>query len=390
MKSIDCEFAIIGGGVAGLSMGIALSSIAKDFLIFEQAEVLRGIGAGFGLAANAMRAFDYLGLRQEAEQIGFYTETYNILDDRGRVLIAPDTERLGTQYNQKNLTVHRADLHRFLQSKIQDDQLLLGKRVQRYEQQKDSISLFFQDGSTYHCRYLIVADGVKSPIRQQLIPASKPRYAGYTCWRATIDNTGIGLQHGSETWGTKGRFGMTPLVHNRVYWYACINAKAQDDTFKNYTPDNLLRHFGDYHAPIPEIIRQTAQEDLIWNDIIDIKPLSQFAYGPILLIGDAAHATTPNMGQGACQALEDVAVLTDELKKSQSAELAFIHFERRRLARTRYITDTSWQIGKIAQWSNPILVPIRNAMMRAMPAKWSEASLNKLLKQDFLTINSSL
>lgn len=389
MKSLDCEFAIIGGGVAGLSMGISLNALGRDFLIFEQADELRGIGAGFGLAANAMRAFDYLGLREEAEQLGFYTETYNILDDKGRVLIAPDTARLGTQYQQKNLTVHRADLHTFLQSKINAEQILLGKRILRYEQQQESIQLFFADGSTYRCHYLIVADGVKSPIRQQLLPNAKPRYAGYTCWRATINNANIGLKHGSETWGINGRFGMTPLVRDRVYWYACLNAKAQDEKYKNYRPQDLLQHFGNYHAPIPTILQHTAPEDLLWNDIVDIKPLSQFAFGAILLIGDAAHATTPNMGQGACQALEDVAVLTDELKKKQTAEQAFINFQRRRLARTRYITDTSWRIGQIAQWSNPILVPIRNALMRAMPAKWSEASLNKLLKQDFLTINPS-
>ncbi len=389
MKSLDCEFAIIGGGVAGLSIGISLQALGKDFLIFEQASELRGIGAGFGLAANAMHAFEYLGLRQEAEQIGFYTKTYNILDQKGQVLIAPDTARLGMQYQQHNFTVHRADLHQFLQSKLKADQLLLGKRIQRYEQQQDRIRLIFADNSSYSCRYLLVADGVKSPIRQQLLPMSTPRFAGYTCWRATIDNANIGLKDGSETWGAQGRFGMTPLVRDRVYWYACLNAKAQDETYKKYSPQDLLRHFGNYHSPIPTILAQTAPEDLLWNDIVDLKPLSHFAFGSILLMGDAAHATTPNMGQGACQALEDVAVLTDELKKNQTVPQAFVHFERRRLARTRYITTTSWRIGKIAQWSNPILVPIRNVLMRAMPASWSEASLNKLLKQDFLTINPS-
>ncbi len=388
MTNIDCEYAIIGGGVAGLSMGIGLKSLGKDFLIFEQAEVLLGIGAGFGLAANAMQAFDYLGLRQEVEKIGFYTRDFNILNNKGAVLMAPDTESLGAKYNQKNFTVHRADLHQFLLSKSDASQILLGKRLLRFEQKSDGISLFFSDETTFRCKYLLVADGVKSPARQQLLPKSSPRYAGYTCWRATIDNSDIQVTRGTETWGAKGRFGLTPLVDNRLYWYACINAPARSEKYKNFGVSDLLDHFKDYHQPIPQIIQRTANEDLIWNDIIDIKPIRQFAFGSVLLLGDAAHATTPNLGQGACQALEDVAVLTDELKKNIAPEQAFLHFQRRRIDRTHYITNTSWRIGKISQWSNPAMIAIRNTLMRIMPASWSESPLDKLLKQHFLTINA--
>src|SRR5690606_31405101 len=150
------------------------------------------------------------------------------------------------------------------------------------------------DGTTYRCRYLIVADGVRSGARQQLLPQAIPRYSGYTCWRATISNGAIGLHHGSETWGAKGRFGMTPLIHDRIYWYACVNASQNSAVYKNYSVKDLLRNFSDYHNPIPEILSHTSDEDLLWNDIIDLKPLSRFAYNNILLIGDAAHATTPN------------------------------------------------------------------------------------------------
>ncbi len=387
--TLDCEYAIIGGGVAGLSTIIGLTNLHKDFLVFEQAPVLKGIGAGFGLAANAMQAFEYLGLRQDVEKIGFYTETYTILDHRGRTLLAPETHSLSARYHQKNFTVHRADLHGFLLSKLPANRLLLGKRLLRLQQGADAVSLHFDDGSSYRCRYLIVADGVKSTARQQLIPSSKPRYSGYTCWRATISNDAIGLTEGSETWGSKGRFGMTPLVQNRIYWYACVNASANNPTYQHYSVHDLLRHFGDYHHPIPEILSNTKDENLIWSDIIDIKPLSRFAYGNILLIGDAAHATTPNMGQGACQALEDVAVLIDEFKRADTVERAFKNFERRRLGRTKYIIDTSRRIGLAAQFTNPLLIGLRNSLLRAMPASWAQANLKKLLEVDFMAIPAS-
>lgn len=382
---IDCEYAIVGGGVAGLSMAIGLASLGKEFLLFERSNELRGIGAGFGLAANAMQAFEYLGLREEVEKIGFYTKTYQILDERGNVLVSPDAQSLSQRYDQKNFTVHRADLHLFLLSKVNEDKMVLRKKFSGLQQQDDYVELYFDDGTSYRCRYLIAADGVRSAVRQNLFPASTPRYAGYTCWRATIENV-LGLQHGSETWGPKGRFGMTPLVGNRIYWYACVNSLPDSPIYRDFTTADLAKQFSAYHSPIPEILENTEDAQLIWNDILDIRPLSNFVRGNIVLIGDAAHATTPNLGQGACQALEDVAVLLDELKSCQSVHKAFSNFERRRLKRTKYITDTSRQIGWAAQWTNPLMIWGRNSLLKAMPAKWSQSSLDKLLSTDFMQV----
>ncbi|MCI0921611.1 FAD-dependent monooxygenase [Sphingobacterium rhinopitheci] len=385
---MNSEFAIIGGGVAGLSAAIGLQSINSDFMLFEQSALVKGIGAGFGLAANAMQALDFLGLKEDIEKIGHHVSTYNILDQQGNILLAPDTNALSDQYKQDNFTIHRADLHHYLHSKIPVEKIVLNKRAIKFTQQKDLITLYFEDGTQHECRYLIIADGVKSPLRQQLIPSSAPRYAGYTCWRATIDNSDIKLNKGSETWGKAGRFGMTPLVGNRVYWYACINAPAQSSKFKNYTISNLIEDFKDYHTPIPQILAQTKDKDLIWNDIIDIKPLQNLAYANILLIGDAGHATTPNMGQGACQALEDVAVLIDELGHKEDVIAAFQSFEKRRLARTKYITETSKFIGEVAQWENKPLVFLRNTILKKLPSKFTQRDLQKLLSVDFMKINT--
>lgn len=378
------EHAIIGGGVAGLSAAIGLSALGKEVRVFEQAPLLKGAGAGLGLAANAMQAFAYLGLREEVEQIGFYTDSYTILDQRGRTLIAPDTQKISSRYQQRNFSVHRADLHQLLLGRVADI-VVLGKRLKQFEETGTAIELAFEDGERARCRYLIVADGVHSAARQQLLPNASPRYAGYTCWRATISNQSIGLLKGSETWGRNGRFGMTPLVGDRIYWYACINATPANPVYRGYTVSDLVSRFGDYHAPIPELLAATGDEDLLWNDIIDIKPLGHFAYGRILLIGDAAHATTPNMGQGACQALEDVVVLCDEVSRRTNVEEASLRFEKRRLARTRYITETSWWIGKSAQLAHPWLIGFRNTLLRHMPAAWAQASLRKLLDVDFMS-----
>ncbi len=381
----DSEFTIVGAGVAGLTAAYALQSIGRTCTIFEQSRAIKGIGAGFGLAANAMKAFELIGLREEIEPIGHHLESYNILDEHGKVLFAPDTSSISQNYQQRNFAIHRADLHQFLLSKVEYVQL--GKRAIRFEQSTDSVTIYFEDGTIHRSKYLLIADGVKSILRQQLLPESKPRYAGYTCWRATISNSKLNLQKGSETWGKDGRFGLTPLVQNRLYWYACINSDAQNSIYQNYTVENLHRHFEHYHQPIAQVLQQTKDEDLIWNDIIDIAPIKHFAYGNVLLIGDAGHATTPNMGQGACQAIEDVAVLIDELSQEKSVDLAFKNFERRRLDRTKYITDNSKKIGEIAQLDNSFLITGRNTIMRMLPQQIAQYPIDKLLSVDFMKIN---
>jgi len=325
-------------------------------------------------------------LKQGVEKIGFYTSSFNILDQRGNILLAPDTKKLSQQYNQDNFTIHRADLHFYLLNQIPNEKIILGKKAIRFEQTADIITVSFDDESTVKCKYLLIADGVKSPLRQQLLPHSTPRYSGYTCWRATIDNSSIKLDKGSETWGKDGRFGMTPLVGNRIYWYACVNSKANNPIYRNYSVKDLTTHFQDYHTTIPTILAETRDVDLIWNDIIDIKPMTHLAYGNILLLGDAGHATTPNLGQGACQALEDVAVLMDELKITDSVTQAFRNFENRRLKRTKYITDTSKRIGEISQWDNPLMVSFRNTIMKLLPARIAQSGLSELLSVDFMKI----
>lgn len=387
MRAADSTFIIVGGGIAGLCAAIGLAKLGIEAQVYESAAELKGIGAGFGLAANAMQALAYLGLKDEIVPIGHYLASYHVLDQKGNILVEPDTRSISRKYQQDNFAIHRADLHQFLLSKIPTTQIHLGKRAVSFEREGEEIRVYFADGSHTNGHALLIADGVHSPLRQQLIPGSAPRYSGYTCWRATIDNSSIQLNKGTETWGAKGRFGMTPLVNNRIYWYACINSSAQNPVLKNWKTRELLDNFSDYHPPIPTILSETSDSQLIANDIIDIAPLEQLAFDNILLLGDAGHATTPNLGQGACQAIEDVAVLMDELQTAASVTLAFQQFEKRRLDRVNYICNTSWRIGTIAQWENPFLIGMRNFCMRIMPNRMKQQQLNKLLSVDFMQIN---
>src|SRR5690606_32559704 len=129
----------------------------------------------------------------------------------------------------------------------------------------------------------------------------------------------------------------------------------------------LLSNFKDFHDPIPQIIKNTSDDQLIWNDILDLDPLKQYAFGRIVLIGDAAHATTPNLGQGACQAIEDAIVLSQHMQRNADFEQAFDSFGKKRLKRTKWVINTSRKIGQVAQLENRLLISFRDFALRMTP-----------------------
>ncbi|WP_421895805.1 FAD-dependent monooxygenase [Marinoscillum sp.] len=370
---------IIGGGIAGLCTALALQNRGIRAEVFEASPKLEPVGAGLGLGANAMLAFKELGIYDDVVRIGRSLPSFTLYDHLGKRISHTSFDPHDTI---GSFTIHRASLHELLLSRLDPAQIHLGKRVVKYNPGDFSVGLTFDDGSTHRTNYLIVADGIHSTVRQALLPASLPRYSGYTCWRAVIDNRTPGVDHSSETWGPKGRIGLVPLPDDQLYWFICINARQ--GALKHYGVKELFDQLGHYHAPIPEVLAATEDRHLIHNDIIDLKPLDQFAFGRTVLIGDAAHATTPNMGQGACQAIEDAVVLGQCVEKLTDTEEAFRLFEQRRLSRTRWIVDTSWRLGKAAQLENGLLIGLRNAALRCLPPSVNKRQLEKLKVVDFM------
>lgn len=377
------KYTILGAGIAGLTTAIALQKIGIKAQVFEAAPDIKPLGAGLLLAANAVKAYQHLGIAEKMVERGRLLPTFDILDQAGSTITRADAGAISQKYGLHNFAIHRAALHEALLTELDAEQIITGKRAMGFEKNEDTITIQFQDGATIATDYLIVADGIHSSVRRQLLPDATPRYAGYTCWRAVVDAGDLKLSAASETWGTDGRFGIVPLTDNRIYWFACINAAANDATMRRYTVEDLQRHFGHYHAPVAQILAQTRDEDLIWNDIIDLKPLKNFAFGNIVLIGDAAHATTPNMGQGACQAIEDAVILADEMAKNSNPALAFRAFEQRRLKRTHYIVNNSRALGRVAQLNNPVLAAARNALFRMLPERVNERQMRTLFEVDF-------
>ncbi|TVT39382.1 monooxygenase [Hymenobacter setariae] len=365
------DFLVIGAGIGGLATAQALLRLGHQVRVYEAAAELREIGAGVVLGANATRALDELGLHAAVRPVGTPLTTVRLLSEHGRILnranTLPFTERLGYD----NLGVLRADLQHALLRALPPSVMHLGRRLARFEQTDTHVTAFFENGEQATAEALIAADGIRSRVRRQLLPTSQPRYAGYTCWRAVVqaDIADLPTTGSSETWGRAGRFGLVPVANNRVYWFACLNSSVPNNpTFQAYRVADLQRHFAGFHAPIPQVLAATTDANLLWGDLFDLVPLASLAFGRVLLLGDAGHATTPNLGQGAGMAVEDAAVLARCISNA-AADLptAFKAFDQQRRPRTRRIVQQSRQLGQLAQFTPAWLAPLRNAVLAAVP-----------------------
>lgn len=379
------NFAIIGGGIGGLTLAIAMQRKGFHVKVYEGAPEFKPLGAGLALTANSVKAYAEIGIDKDVISVGKKLKHTFGKDHRGKIISHANIEELTLRFGiLSSFTIHRADLHQILASLIPNGTIQLRKAVTNIDQDAQSVTIDFSDGTRERADYAIACDGVHSVIRQKLLPQTKPRYAGYTCWRAVIDNLppGFNSEEMSETWGPGRRFGVVPLTNHRVYWFATLNAKENDAVMRDTKVSDLRIYFRYFHFPIPEILANTKEEQLIWSDIIDIEPLRQFAFGKIVLMGDAAHATTPNLGQGACMAIEDAATLANALVK-YGPEEAFRRFESHRIKRTTNIVNQSWGFGRIAQLENSLLMALRNAAFRKVPQRIIYKQLKALYDVSF-------
>ncbi|MEK3884805.1 FAD-dependent oxidoreductase [Paenibacillus sp. PL2-23] len=367
---------IIGGGIAGLTCAITLQQLGLDVRVYEREREQAVAGAGIIMAPNALQALEPYGVDAAITREGMPSKGFQLLSHTGAPLSQLSVPSgYGALY-----ALHRKDLHHILLSQLKPGTVQWGKTYLQHEGAGDEIRVQFRDGSQAQGELVVAADGIHSAIRKQLFPHIAYRYAGYTCWRGIVsadDIQGI-APHFVETWGARGRFGVVPLPRNKVYWYALVNAKANDTRLAGYTSQDLYQLFKDYHDPIPSLLLKTDNHDIIHRDMIDIVPMRRFYSNRIVFVGDAAHAITPNMGQGACQAIEDARVLADCLGSNQHVEAALEAFDTRRRKRIEMISKQSWTMGKIAQADNALFIALRNLGMRYTPEALSRQQALKL------------
>ncbi|WP_106769252.1 FAD-dependent monooxygenase [Paenibacillus faecalis] len=369
---------IVGGGIAGLCAAIAFQHLGIQVKVYERSPEPTVAGAGIIIAPNALQALEPYGIAAQIIRAGKASESFHLLSEKGEML----TKLTVPSGSQKMYSIHRKDLHHLLLSALHPGTVEWGKECRVIQQDDHGVRVHFADGSIAEGSILVAADGIHSGVRKQLLTKDIYRYAGYTCWRGVVSSDGLpGLsEHFIETWGTKGRFGIVPLPHHQVYWYALVNAPPNEARYANFTAQDLLPIFEDYHMPIPGLLKKTEPHQIIHRDIADIVPLKRFYEKRIVFIGDAAHAITPNVGQGACQAIEDARVLADCIEQYSDIHEAFVQYDIRRRKRAVKISNLSWMLGKIAQSESSILTAGRNWIMRHTPKSISQNRVQDLYK----------
>lgn len=367
---------IAGGGVGGLALGIALTQAGFPCEVFEREPELRPAGAGLLLQTGPMQALERLGLDAELRQRGQIIGKGMLRLPDGGVLQGSDLTILEKEFGQPTIAIHRARLHAVLASALGAERLRTGKKLIDFEARPDGVTVRFEDGTEERGALLVGADGLRSAVRRKLLGDSPLRYAGYSTYRGIAPlPAGFPVEEVSEFWGRGVRFGMASVGHGEVYWFAVFNAPAGGTDAR---PERLLAElFGGFVPPVPDLIARTPADRLIRTDIHDRVPVARWSHGRVTLLGDAAHPTTPNLGQGAGMAIEDAVVLARHLTIAPDFEAALGGYEQSRLARTTRIVNASWQVGRIGQFDGAFRAGLRNFLVRNAPASLAMRQLRE-------------
>ncbi|WP_026947413.1 FAD-dependent monooxygenase [Algoriphagus marincola] len=371
------KITIIGGGIAGLTTALSLNKLGFDCEVFERAKQLNEVGAGIWMQPNALKVLDWLGLGELVRESGTLLDQVDITNSQLIPIKKTKQEVVQDEKGNKIVAIHRATLQKILYEAIPKGIVNLGYEFKSLEQNENQVKISF-GGREIMSDLVIGADGINSKVRDNIFSNSSKRFSGQTCWRGISDirlpdefqNAGI------ESWGKKIRFGFSQVTENQVYWFAVKNA-SQNGTDNILTiKAELKNYFSDFNSLVLNIIEHTNGEKIIRNDISDLKRLDKWHKDKVVLVGDAAHATTPNMGQGAGQGMEDAYYLANILAKHNQIEQALSLFESNRREKVDYVVNNSWIFGQMAH--NGFGQIVMKIIMKLTPDKVMKQQMNKL------------
>ncbi|MEI8412826.1 MULTISPECIES: FAD-dependent monooxygenase [unclassified Kribbella] len=336
---------IVGAGIGGLAAAIALHRRGWNTTVFERAPALREVGAGISLWPNAVGALDLLGVGDQAREYGAVEGAGGFRDSRGRWLFR---SQMRTHYGD-TLVLRRSVLLDILSSALPADLIKLNTEADHL----------------HAADVLVGADGLRSTVRAALWPdAAPPVYAGYTTWRLIAPAPELDAEV-SESWGRGERVGIFRLADGAIYCYFT----ARTPPGIEYADDlsELKRRFGHWHDPIPAVLDSLTGAEILRHDIYRLPPLPSYVADRVALLGDAAHAMTPDLGQGGGTALEDAVELAEALESTPDISLGLTRYDQRRRRRTQQIARQSARFGAFAQASGRLAVPLRNTAARLLP-----------------------
>jgi len=332
------DIAIVGGGVGGLAAAVALGRVGKQVVVFERRTApLRDAGVLI-LWSNGVNALRDLGLSDPVVERGVAVRKLGFRSWSGRVLAEVDIGRLSDRAGAPSVVIHRRDLLAVLRAAAPCE---IGRSVRGFDADADGVTIHFDDGTATRAGALVASDGMDSRIRARLVADGEPRQAYQRAWVGTANVGAHDLEEGGTTvtHGRGARFCLASYRCGTVTWLASVNASQLVPTDGVAA---LRRVFRDAHAPIPAILEATTPANMFETAIRYRPPVEGWGSGRVSLLGDAAHPCTPDLAQGACQALEDAIVLGRTMNRYPDVREALREYERARLPHANRVANISW------------------------------------------------
>lgn len=364
---------IVGGGVGGMALAAAFSRVGLPFVLLERAEDLGEVGSGLGVLPGAVRALESLGIGDELFRRGTPFQEFFLCSRDGRELARVSFKRVFERAGRLGYVLHRGALHAALSARVAPGAVRTGAEVVAVDESDGRVKVHLRGEPTPIEGDLVVgADGLNSVVRRHVLGDGQPRYAGETIFRGISDHH---LEHPEvcrELFGAGRRAAFYQLAPGQVYWWATAPLPPGTQIPPHERRAFLEEAFAGWAYGLSGLFASTKSECILQNDIYDRRPAPRWHRGRCGLLGDAAHPTTPNLGQGACMAIEDAIVLTRQIAEAPDAEQAFARFYRERIRRTASTVRLSRWWGKAGLFEHPLLVALRDGALRLGPPGWME------------------
>jgi 2-polyprenyl-6-methoxyphenol hydroxylase-like FAD-dependent oxidoreductase len=367
---------IVGAGIGGLTAAIGLRRAGLEVKVFEKRTDPRMIESGGGMVVqpNAIRALQELEVGDQVAAAGSALEHFEWRTPEGKRLASWPVGAVGREVGAPMVGIRRMRLQGVLAAAVEEGVLALGAEVTGISQDREGVTVQLASGAEERADLLIGADGINSTVRSlSLHPWTKPRYAGYALWFGIteLDSAATDSATFRELDGPGARFIFFPVGGREIYWSAIANAsegatvEAGGEEIEG-DKEILLDRYSGWAEPTEALIAATDLSAIYRREIADRDPIKNWGEGRITLLGDAAHAMTINLGQGACQAIEDGVVLAKALAAQDDTVAALRAYEAKRIPRTAPIVRRSRMIGEMGQWKNPLACLIRNQIQRVV------------------------
>ena len=312
------EITIIGAGMAGLTTGIALKKFGHQVTIYEQAEQILPVGAAISLWSNGVKCLNYLGLTEQVEKLGGKMDNLAYIDGlTGDVMTQFSLYPLIEEVGQRPYPVSRAELQNMLMDEFGREDIHLAKKMISFVEEGERVKIQFANGSEIESDLLVGADGTHSITRAYVLGEQvERRYAGYVNWNGLVDVSDD--YAAADQWttfvGEGKRVSLMPVANNRFYFFFDVPLAVGLENDRSQYKALFKQYFKGWCEPVQKLIDAVDVQKTNRVEIHDIEPFANFYKGRVVIVGDAAHSTTPDIGQGGCQAMEDAIYLARSLQ----------------------------------------------------------------------------